>query len=856
VCQLHALRQCRRARDIQKALTQLPATLDETYERILRNLDTEYQSEARAILCWLASSKRTLTLLELGEAAVIQPADRQFDLEARFSDASEVLRIFGSLITYSTATNHQDQEVIRFAHYSVQEYLLSGRSITFPINIENSQQHVTRSCLLYLNHLKSVPEECLHQYPLLNYAASYWFQHLWRANETDPLTMEFACNLLAKDYTTHAPKWLSIYEPCTELHGRRKLQQTLRYPGALYYAVCLNLLQAVAALLETGVNINELHGFGTQDNSPCAALTSVYGIRINLSQRQTALHLAVFLGFQPMVELLLELGADPNVKASFGSPPLTSSGRSRLEREDSREQSCESALGDAVHQNEPDMVRILLDHGAQTDVICKGYPVLIYAARYGSWDIVSHLLSAGVEPEVTDEVSKPWHYPTALLLACSQGSTAGVRDLIHAGARVNCTDTAYTPLQVICCPESHTLIPQSPFQARLRMPSEPGNRHSLDLAQSLKICEILLESGADPNLVGHNVTRGTPLSEAAKRDNRTLMALLVDHGANCNGAPHADSMTPLATAAAQGHLSATKLLLSLGANVNFSPYDTSPAPLTLAASRGDLEIVQSLLEAGAHINAYCKVVLEEPLSYAMLAAASGGRGDVVRLLLDRGASVLPPTSQHQHAITAAACKGFNLVVEMLLQAGRDMDAEGCIRQAAEKICWHSVRKSKDTGTSTLALSGQYAQRSLYYQTSPVGCDKIVRALVNADGCLQQAAQNNHWDTVCFLLDAGADINAPGAILSTFPTVMYSAARAGRSDMVQLFLKAGIDPTRGDDGKTPLQAALRHGHTEIVRLLSGYKADYAPSVAAYIEIRNLMLERRKAREAQNEQRVEQ
>jgi ankyrin repeat protein len=75
-------------------------------------------------------------------------------------------------------------------------------------------------------------------------------------------------------------------------------------------------------------------------------------------------------------------------------------------------------------------------------------------------------------------------------------------------------------------------------------------------------------------------------------------------------------------------------------------------------------------------------------------------------------------------------------------------------------------------------------------------------------------------------------------------------------MVQLFLKAGIDPTRGDDGKTPLQAALRHGHTEIVRLLSGYKADYAPSVAAYIEIRNLMLERRKAREAQNEQRVEQ
>jgi ankyrin repeat protein len=705
VCQLHELRQCRRPRDIQKALTQLPATLDETYERILRQLDNEYQPEARAILFWLVSSKRTLTLLELGEAAVIQPTDRQFDLGARFSDASEVLRILGSLITYSMQSN--SQELVRFAHYSVQEYLLSGRSATFPTNIETSQQHVTSSCLLYLNHLKLIPDDHLHQYPLLNYVATYWFPHLQEAREVDRIPTELACSLLTKDFTTHVPKWLSVYEPCTEIHGGRELQQTLRYPGALYYAVYLNLLQAVAVLLETGVNVNELHGFGTQDNGTDPEYMvnndrkrslvhrqmathrrrnttryrnrlglSVHGSRIILRQCQTVLHLAVFLGFQPMVELLLELGADPNVKASIGSPLPTFSVESRVGRsEHSGDERCESALGDAVKHNDLNMVKVLLDHGAQADVSCGRYPAFNYAARYGDWSIVSYLLSAGADPNVTGKTLKPCCYPRALLLACSQLFVAGVKDLVHAGAHVNRTDAACTALQVACYSEPQASFSRLPLPARLTISWKPRRRDSLFIAQSLEICEILLGAGADPNLVGRDVARGSPLSEAAKQDSAALMVLLLNNGANCDGAPHPDSITPLAAAVAQGHLAAARLLISFGANVYLSPYDASPIPLALAASRGDLVTIQLLLDAGAHIDAYCKAALEEPLSYALLAAAAVGYENVVRLLLDRGASVLPPAPQHRHAITAAACKGFSRVVEMLIRAGADINAE-------------------------------------------------------------------------------------------------------------------------------------------------------------------------------------
>jgi ankyrin repeat protein len=70
-------------------------------------------------------------------------------------------------------------------------------------------------------------------------------------------------------------------------------------------------------------------------------------------------------------------------------------------------------------------------------------------------------------------------------------------------------------------------------------------------------------------------------------------------------------------------------------------------------------------------------------------------------------------------------------------------------------------------------------------------------------------------------------------------------------MVQLFLRAGLDPSREHDGKTPLTMALRGGHTETAKLLLDFKANHGPAAAGYIEIRSLILQRRKAREAQRE-----
>ncbi|KAF8478235.1 hypothetical protein JB92DRAFT_1856021 [Gautieria morchelliformis] len=56
VCQLDALRKCRTPEALEKALTRLPKTLNETYDRILAAIDEDDRRAALSLLQWLAFS--------------------------------------------------------------------------------------------------------------------------------------------------------------------------------------------------------------------------------------------------------------------------------------------------------------------------------------------------------------------------------------------------------------------------------------------------------------------------------------------------------------------------------------------------------------------------------------------------------------------------------------------------------------------------------------------------------------------------------------------------------------------------------------------------------------------------------
>ncbi|KAH9173906.1 hypothetical protein EDB89DRAFT_1815192, partial [Lactarius sanguifluus] len=129
-CQLDALRHCFPP-NLRRFLNELPETLDETYERILRGINKAQMDNAHRLLHCLAVAVRPLRVEELAELLA-------FDFEAsslggipklkedwRWDDQEEaVLSTCSSLITI---VPNRGSRVVQFSHFSVKEYLTSPR---------------------------------------------------------------------------------------------------------------------------------------------------------------------------------------------------------------------------------------------------------------------------------------------------------------------------------------------------------------------------------------------------------------------------------------------------------------------------------------------------------------------------------------------------------------------------------------------------------------------------------------------------------------------------------------------------------------------------------------------------------
>ena len=65
MCQLDALKRCLTLPSLRRALDSLPRTLNETYDRILRNIPDQYRVDVVRILQFLAFGERPLLLEEV-----------------------------------------------------------------------------------------------------------------------------------------------------------------------------------------------------------------------------------------------------------------------------------------------------------------------------------------------------------------------------------------------------------------------------------------------------------------------------------------------------------------------------------------------------------------------------------------------------------------------------------------------------------------------------------------------------------------------------------------------------------------------------------------------------------------------
>ncbi|CDS37799.1 ankyrin domain repeat containing protein [Echinococcus multilocularis] len=308
---------------------------------------------------------------------------------------------------------------------------------------------------------------------------------------------------------------------------------------------------------------------------------------------------------------------------------------------------------------------------------------------------------------------------------------------------------------------------------------------------SVATVELLLQRGADPN-VDEEKPESTPLIEAAKEGFEQVMEVLLKYRASVEQTTAA-GYTALHYAAANGHLTCVKLLLRHGSPLE-EQNENGHTPLMEATSNGHIEVARCLIEHGANINTHSTEFKESALTLA----SYKGHAEMVKFLLDAGASHEHRTDEMHTALMEAAMEGHVEVARLLLDHGAN------------------VNIPQDSFESPLTLAACGGHTELVHLL--IGYEADIEE-VNDEGYtpLMEAAREGHEDTVAVLLAAGADVNAKTE--ETQETALTLAACGGFVEICEMLLKAGADIEVGSNGcSTALMEAAQEGHLELVRRL--------------------------------------
>jgi len=144
-CQIVYLRDCHPGR-IRHALAELPETLDETYERVLREINKANSELAHRLFQCVAVASRPLRVEELAEFLAFDflkgPIPR-FREDWRLEDPIEA--VVSTCSTLLSLVNVDGSPVIQFSHFSVKEFLTSSR-FGEKCDTVSRRYHVSMAC--------------------------------------------------------------------------------------------------------------------------------------------------------------------------------------------------------------------------------------------------------------------------------------------------------------------------------------------------------------------------------------------------------------------------------------------------------------------------------------------------------------------------------------------------------------------------------------------------------------------------------------------------------------------------------------------------------------------------------------
>lgn len=563
-CQLDVLRDCLTMTSVEAALSNLPDTLDETYDRILKSIDKQYLEYARTAFALLLVTRQPLKVEELAEAVIVAPHCKAIDVDDRLFDPKDIIQICGGLVIRVADTNE-----VRFAHYSVQEYLLSSRILNgsaafFALSWATAEQKIAEICLTYLlsfDEPDSMYNGVMVDYPFLSYSICHWHDHTYLHGHGNSASLPslyatffdternhaYANWISVFDYEAYYPQVRENFEAAFEqpvntmvVVGRSDIARILLLDWRSWHSHgydCDNVLRLAAKTLDP-MTLETLIGSDSEISDERLAYPNLLKTTASdaelvseiirsevtgLAHRSpilgqywlfTALEAALRASHQQLVKILLEVGADVHVTGEFHDPVLVTAIQHC--------HNCDEVL---------EIVKLLLEHGADINSQSSAHGTALHVALgSGHPRLARYLLDRGADTNVVGRQSG-----TTLQAAILGGQDLAV-EFIKSGGDVNATagwiGTALLAATFTNNTQVMQLLIQSGADVNLAAPLDyPNHKDNYDGCEQYQKNRKYNLMWMEMDRLGRWGT-ASPLEMACKNGSLEAVKLLLDSGAN------------------------------------------------------------------------------------------------------------------------------------------------------------------------------------------------------------------------------------------------------------------------------------------------------------------------------------
>jgi ankyrin repeat protein len=476
----------------------------------------------------------------------------------------------------------------------------------------------------------------------------------------------------------------------------------------------------------------------------------------------TPLHWAVAKGKKEVVDLLLKSKANPNIPTESGSTPLHW----------------------AAERGLVDIAEILIKNGAVVNATDHENLTPLHLAAFGGFQATEELL-------VSNKAVFPEY---ALLQATRRNDSTEVKALLSKGVKPERPAGVYrsTPLHwatLDCRQEIVSMMLSDKVDINVKDDAEAIPLHWAVKGGCTNIIETLIAKGGDLKAVskhpgteyyydgaGTTIVQtkhietldGTPLHWATHAGRKDIVELLLSKGADVNSKTSYD-WTPIYFAAHERHQELVEYLLQQGALANLND-ETFGSPLHAARSR---HIAEILIKSGCPLNGKC-TYYGSPLHMAANEACT----EVVTFLLEKGVSVdelatwligVTDITTPVTPLYVASLGGRLDVVKLLVSKGANVNYKSPNRlihnattgkdEVANYGCGGTVLHAAAWGGHADVCGYLLEKGARIDETGDVPTGRPFTQVWQGVTPLLVAARRGNLEVLTLLLQRGADINA-------------------------------------------------------------------------------------------------